>query len=133
MGISFSLISQMFKSTRPPPHLLLHPLVRMKDPSILPPPLEHAWTSQEAHYRWPSPSLPPTLKKPRPSVSTLTLSKKGGIVETLNRRRKKEERWRSNSLADGVDNGCFDSWGDEQEGAGDYGTWESKMSFNYRL
>ena len=133
MGITCSLISQLFTSTRPPPHLLLHPLVRKKDPTLSLPSLEHAWTSHDAHYRWPSPSLPPTLKKPRPSVDTLTLNRKGGVVDTLNRRRRKEDSWRSHSLAAGYDNDSFDSWGEKEEGVGDYGTWDSESSVNYKL
>ena len=47
---------------RPPPRLLLHPWVR--PPHTSPP--EQVWSEDAAHYRWPSPSLPPTLKRPRP-------------------------------------------------------------------
>ena len=130
-GISGSLLSRICTSTRPPPHLLLHQLVRKKDPHLSFPTLEHAWTSHDAHYRWPSPSLPPTLKKPRPSMNTLTLSKKGKVMDSLKRRRK-EDSWRSHSMTGGVDNDSFDSWGEEQ-GGGDYGTWESKMEVNYKL
>ena len=96
LGISCSLLSCLFISTRPPPHLLLHPWARKKDSNLTLPPLDHAWNTQEAHhhYRWPSPSLPPTLKKPRPSVDTLTLNRKGGLVDTINRKRRKEDSWR---------------------------------------
>ena len=111
LGITCSLLSQLFTSTRPPPHLLLHPWVRRKDPTLPLPPAEHAWTSQESHchYRWPSPSLPPTLKKPRPSVDTLSLNRKGGLVDTINMRRRREESWRSHSMAAGYDDDSFDS------------------------
>lgn len=107
LSIASSLLSKLVISTRPPPHLLLHPMVRRKDPTLTLPPMDHAWTSQEAHYRWPSPSLPPTLKKPRPSVDTLTLNRKGGLVDTINRRGRKQDSWRSA----GYDNNCYDSWG----------------------
>jgi len=107
LSIASSLLSKLVISTRPPPHLLLHPMVRRKDPTLTLPPMDHAWTSQEAHYRWPSPSLPPTLKKPRPSVDTLTLNRKGGLVDTINRRGRKQDSWRSS----GYDNNCYDSWG----------------------
>ena len=54
-------------------------------------------------------------------------------METLNRRRGKEERWGSQGRVGGLDNQSFDSWGEEIGGKGDYSTWDSKMSFNYKL
>ena len=34
-------------------------------------------------------------------------------MDNVNRRRGKEDSWRSNSSAAGYDNGCFDNWGEE--------------------
>jgi hypothetical protein len=65
-------------------------------------------------------------------VDTLTLNRKGGLLDTINRRRRKEDSWRSNSLTAGYDNECFDSWG-EEVGGGEYGTWESERPVNYKL
>ena len=51
-------------------------------------------------------------------------------MDTINRRRGKEDSWRANSLTAGYDNDCFDSWGEE---GGDYGTWESERQVDYKL
>ena len=66
-------------------------------------------------------------------MDTLTLNRKGGLVDTINRRRRrKDDSWRSHSLAGGYDNDSFDSWV-EREGEGEFGTWGSERSVNYKL
>ena len=75
LGLALSLLP----SPRPPPRLLLHPWAR-PPPHTGPSDPPAAWNEGAAHYRWPSPSLPPTLKRPRPS--TLSLPRPKGPHKT---------------------------------------------------
>jgi len=97
VSILTSLVSLPCWSPRPPPSHLLHPLAR-REKRVPPPapPLADTgrWEDQDSHYRWPSPSLPPTLKKPRPG-DTYRL---GG-------------RSRSGFI-NGYENNSYDDWSD---------------------
>lgn len=103
--VTVSLVTRLVGGLgRGPPHLLLHPLVR--GGSVIGGPGSqlsydaNTWCREPdsegcPHYRWPSPSLPPTLKKgPRPGV---------GQVYSGHRTR---------FAVNGYENSSFQDWGE---------------------
>ena len=119
-SLLLGLVLSLLPSSRPPPRLLLHPWARPPPhtgPSSDPP---GAWNEGSAHYRWPSPSLPPTLKRPRPS--TLSLPRPKGPHKTsfyvggpdnFSAGSGYQSYVSSDYRGGGQDNDSYSDWGDD--------------------